>query len=137
MKAVFAVQKISPVITISFIMHYYLDTYFFSYPWLLLLLHDCSFDKKKTIYLMKLAFEAFRYDMAGWCISRKHKQTVNSCVWVYMRVECRFIGNTSLAPDVLMCLSWSFVKSLMRLTAFVLTSWCMSSSVLLSAFPVA
>lgn len=46
---------------------------------------------------MKLAFEAIlKYDMAGWCISRKHKQTVNSCVWVCMRVECRFIGNTWL-----------------------------------------
>lgn len=32
----------------------------------------------------KLAFEAscLRHDMAGWCISRKHKQTVNSCVCV-------------------------------------------------------
>lgn len=74
--------------------------------------------------------------MAGWCISRKHKQTVNSCVCVCVRVECCFIGNTSLAPDGPCTHVFEmifFTKSLMHLTAFVLKSWCMSSSVPLCA----
>lgn len=58
-----------------------------------------------------------RCDVVGWCISRKHKWSMNVCVWV----EWRFIRNTSLAPDMHVFELIFHEES----HAFVLQSWWM------------
>ncbi len=82
-----------------------ISTSFFSSSWTWFyscmrvhLLRNCMCNVISSLVFPQL----LRCDVVGWHISHKHKRSVNMCVWVEWLQTCA-------------CLSWSLMKSLMRL----------------------